>query len=206
MIVNNCEQYSDEWYKFRLGKPSSSSFSKLITSTGAASKSMQAYAQKLAGDLFAGRDIDAWEGNRFTERGHEIEEEARSYYSMMFDKEVIQVGSVSDTMGRWITSPDGMVDEDGVLEVKCLPKNHIAALLYYKKMHGKAPPDYIQQTQGQLFVTEREYVDLLYYHSDLPKIVIRQYPDEKIQTALEKQLKACITERNLTLNILKEIA
>ena len=205
MIVNNCEQYSDEWYKFRLGKPSSSSFSKLITSTGAASKSMEAYAQKLAGDLFAGNDIDAWEGNRFTERGHEIEEEARSYYSMMFDKEVIQVGSVSDTMGRWITSPDGMVDEDGVLEIKCLPKKHIAALLYYKK-NGKAPPDYIQQTQGQLFVTEREYVDLLYYHPDLPKIVIRQYPDEKIQTALEKQLKACITERNLTLNILKEIA
>ena len=124
---------------------------------------------------------------------------------MMFDKEITQVGSVSDTMGRWITSPDGMIDENGVLEIKCLPKNHISALLYYSK-HGKAPPDYIQQTQGQLFVTEREYVDLLYYHPDLPKIVIRQYPDEKIQTALEQQLKACITERNLTLNILKEIA
>jgi len=202
-MINYCEQYSDEWYAGRLGKPSSSSFSKLVTSTGAESKSMIPYAQKLAGDLFAGKEIDAWEGNKYTERGHEIEAEARAYYSMVNDVEVEQVGFITDAMGRWLCSPDGLIGDDGILEIKCLPKLHIAALLYYQK-NGKAPTDYIVQTQGQLFISGRKWVDLEYYHPDLPKIIIRQYPDKKIQAALEKQLMACIAERNITLKILQE--
>ena len=205
MITLEADQYSPEWYQFRIGKPSSSSFSKLITSTGAPSKSMEKYAQKLAGDLFAGEDIDAWEGNKFTDRGHAIEDEARAYYSMMFDVEVEEVGSIGDDLGRWLCSPDGLIGDDGMLEIKCLPKLHTEALLYYHK-NKKAPPTYIPQVQGQLFITGREYVDLLYYHPMLPKKVIRQYPDDKIQAGLEKQLKACIVERNITLKILKEMA
>jgi hypothetical protein len=205
MKILAADQYSPEWDAFRLGKPSSSSFSKLVTSKGAASKSMVPYAQKLAGDLFCGEPIDAWEGNQYTERGHEVEDEARAYYSMMNDVEVTQVGSISDDMHQWLCSPDGLVGDHGILEIKCLPKLHIAALLYYKK-NNRAPTDYIAQTQGQLLITERKWVDLLYYHPKLPKLTIRMIPDLTIQTGLKAQLKACVIERNITLKILKEFA
>ena len=205
MRVLEAEQYSDEWWAFRLGKPSSSSFSKLITSKGVASKSMVPYAQKLAGDLFAKEETDPWGGNKYTDKGHEVEPEARAYYSMMNDIEVTQVGSISDDMQQWLCSPDGLVGDHGILEIKCLPKLHMAALLYYNK-HRRAPTDYIAQTQGQLLITGRKWVDLLYYHPKLPKITIRMIPDATIHAGLREQLKACIIERNLTLNILKEFA
>jgi len=201
MIIHDVEQNTPEWLLLRSGMPTASEASQLVTSTGEPSKSMQGYAQQLAGDLYAGKPINAWEGNKYTERGHEIEDQARLAYAMR-GGEITRPGFITDDLKRWGCSPDSLVDDDGMLEIKCLPKQHIKALLYFKK-RGKAPPEYIVQPQMQMMVAERKWVDLFFYHPDLPSLTIRMVPDQKIMASLKSQLAACIAERNLTLKILE---
>lgn len=201
MIVLNVDQNTDEWSDYRIGIPTASDFSKLVTSSGEPSKSMADYAIVLAGNRFAGRSLDAWGGNYHTERGHEIEPEAKDWYSFSTGVEVESIGFVMDDDKQWGCSPDGYVGE-GLIEIKCLSaKEHIKALLYYKK-HEKCPTTYVPQTQGQMLICERPWNDLLFYHPHLPKLIIRQYPIKKVFEGLKSQLIRVIEERD---RILKEL-
>lgn len=201
MIIHDMEQGTDEWFAARLGVPTASKAASLLTTLLKPSKSLVPYAQKLAGDLYAGKDIDAWEGNIYTARGHEVEEEARLAYAMR-GTPVDTVGFITDQTGFWGCSPDGLVGDEGLVEIKCLPKKHIGALMYYNK-HKKAPPDYLMQCQMQMLVTNRAWCDLYYYHQDLPALCIQVQADYETQVALTEQLNLCIHERDRTLSILE---
>ena len=160
MKIHDVEQNTPEWEVLRAGKPTASCFDSLVTSTGAPSKSMQGYAIELAGEMYAGRPLDTWNGNKYTDYGHEIEDEARLAYEMRTGNTVEQVGFITDDLELYGCSPDGLVGDDGMAEIKCLPKKHIPSLLYWKK-HGKAPPERIAQTQGQIMIAERKWCDLV---------------------------------------------
>jgi len=193
-------QYSDEWWSERLGKPSASNASKLVTSSGAPSKQMEDYAIDLAADLYAGEVCDAWGGNQATQRGTELEPEARSFYEFSSGNDVVEVGMFSD-MGA-VVSPDGCIGDDGLLEIKCLSgRNHIKAQLYYKA-NSKPPTIYIAQVQMQMLVSGRKHVDLLFFHPLLPSLKIRVYPDAKVIAGLKAQIKACNKLRDETLAVL----
>ena len=203
MIIHDFEQNSPEWEQARCGIPTASAFSNLITSTGAESKSMKDYARVLAAEKFAGHPITGWEGNKYTQRGHELEDHARNEYEFLTGNETTVVGFVTDDLGRYGCSPDRFVG-DGVLEIKCcIPKEHIKKLEYYAK-HGKPPTEYVAQIQGEMFVCEKKWVDLVFYCPDLPTLIIRQTPDPKIVSALKRALAAVEAERNLVLKFLKE--
>jgi len=203
MKLHSVEQNTPEWLALRAGMPTASAYKQLITSTGSASKSMTSYAQELAGEMYAGRPLDTWTGNQYTEYGHQTEEEAALAYALQSDGEVTNGGFVTDDYETYGCSPDGFVGMDGLVEIKCLPKKHIDVLLYWKK-HHKCPSDYVAQVQGQLFVTGREWCDLFFYRPFLPSLVIRCHPDQAIFTALEAQLQSCIEERDRILKILRE--
>jgi len=203
MKIHNVEQNTPEWEALRAGKPTASNFSKLITSTGTPSKSMKPYAIELAGELYAGRPLDTWNGNKYTEYGHEIEELARLAYEMGTGTTVERVGFVTDDLERWGCSPDGLVGDDGMVEIKCLPKEHIPTLLRWKR-DGKTPPGRIAQTQGQMMIAERKWCDLMFYRPGLPRLIIRQFPDPGIIEPLKAQLLAVIAERNLIHKTLQE--
>ncbi len=81
MIIHPVEQNTDDWVKLRAGLPTASSFKSIITSQGLPSKSLPTYAAKLAADKYAGEPLDSFEGNVWTERGHELESDARDLYS-----------------------------------------------------------------------------------------------------------------------------
>lgn len=196
IIHSDIEQGSEAWFALRAGKPTASCFDKLITSTGEPSKSMAGYAITLAGELYAGKPLDAWEGNSYTERGKLLEDEARKMYAFLHDAEPQQIGFVTDDAGTYGCSPDSFLGDDGMAEIKCLKaENHIKAILYYRK-HKKCPPDYVQQVQGQMFVCERSFCDLFFYHPDLPRLTIRQERDDVIIAALKAQIAAVIVERD----------
>jgi YqaJ-like viral recombinase domain len=204
MIHHQFVQGTPEWFASRAGIPSASNFDKLITSTGEPSKSMLGYAITLAGEKFAGKPLDAWEGNAYTERGNLLEDDARKMYAFLNDVEPEQVGFITDDTGTYGCSPDSLIGDDGTFEAKCLKaENHIKAILYFKK-NGKVPPDYVQQTQGQLLVTGRKWCDLFFYHPDLPRLCIRQTPDEVLTAALLLQIDAVTKERDRILATLKE--
>jgi len=203
MIILDFEQRSPEWYAARCGIPTASEFSKLITSKGEPSKSLEGYALTLAGELFAGEPLEVWEGNQWTERGKELEGEAIHLYEFANDFKVESVGFVTTDDRLAGCSPDGLVGEDGMVEIKCLkPENHISAILYYEK-HGKCPTTYIQQVQGQMLICERKWCDLIFYHPKLPMLTIRQEPDDKLWDALNQGITDVITERDRVVAALK---
>ena len=204
MIHHQFVQGTPEWFAARAGIPSASNFDKLITSTGEPSKSMPGYAITLAGEKFAGKPLDAWEGNAYTERGKLLEDDARQMYVFLNDVELQRVGFITDDSGLYGCSPDSLIGDDGMLEIKCLKaENHIKAILYYKK-HQKLPPDYVQQTQGQLLVVGRKWCDLFFFHPDLPRLCIRQTPDDVLHAALLLQINAVTVERERILSDIKD--
>lgn len=203
MKVHVIEQRSDAWYSLRLGMPTASAFAKLVTSRGEPSKSAPTYAITLAAEVFAGKPVDAWQGNEWTERGRDLEDEALRLYEFTSDTAVERVGFVTDDDQAVGCSPDGLVAVDGLVEVKCLKaENHIKAILYYQR-YGRCPTDYVQQTQGQMMVCERAWCDLVFYHPDLPQLIVRQEADKALFAAIWAGIEKVCDERDTVLAALR---
>lgn len=203
MIIHNVEQGSGEWFVIRAGKPTASKAKSLVTSQGKESKSMPEYAIELAGELYAGEPLDAFQGNSWTERGTELEDQARSLYELVNNCNIEQVGFITDDNNLYGVSPDGLIGDDGDLEIKCLKAtNHIKSLMYFKK-NDKPPTDYVSQCQMRLFVTGRKWVDLFFYHPDLPEFTIRILPDLGFHRVLQQQLDRVLIERDRVLKIIE---
>ena len=205
MIIHDCEQGTETWHKLRAGIPTASCASNLVTSTGKPSTSLADYALTLAAEKYAGKVVDGFGGNKYTERGKELEDAARTDYEMTNQIEVQQVGFITDNLMRYGCSPDGLVSSDGGFETKCkIAKEHIKALLYYRSTK-KTPTEYVAQPQMCMFVTGRTYWDLHLYHPDLPSVTIRQYPDKEFFKILKKQISLVCVERDEILAKLKLI-
>jgi hypothetical protein len=205
MRLHDVEQRSPEWYRLRLGIPTTSEFSSLVTPTGKPSKSASEYAVTLAAELFIGRQI-GWDGNGWTERGREMEHQAVSLYEFANDCELHRVGFITDDDGTVGCSPDGLAGDDGMVEIKCLKaENHVRAILHHQA-HGTCPSDYVPQTQGQLLICQRRWCDLVFYHPELPMLTIRQEPDPNIQAVLQEQIPVVIKERDRVLVALRSQA
>lgn len=204
MRVHNVEQRSDAWRLLRAGKPTASEFSKLVTSTGEISKSLPKYAMILAGEMFARKPLEGFEGTAWTERGQEMEAEAIRAYQFTADCEVDSVGFVTDDDERLGCSPDGLIGDDGGCEVKCLKaENHINAIFYYEK-NGRIPPDYVQQIQGSLMITGRRWWDAIFYYPDLPLLIVRQVPDIRLHACLQNAISLVCAERDQVLAALRK--
>lgn len=202
MKIHDVQQRSDAWYALRAGMPTASEFSKIVTSKGEPSKSASGYALTLAAELFAGKPVDSWEGNAWTERGREMETRAIELYEFAHDLDIVGVGFVTDDGGLMGCSPDGFIGEAGLVEVKCLKaENHVKAILYFQK-NGRSPTDYIQQAQGQMMICEREWCDIVFYHPELPMLVIRAEPEKAVQDALRERIPPLRAERNTILEAL----
>ena len=205
IIHKDIIQGSQEWLNLRAGLPTGSNAKKLVSSTGQLSKSLTEYAVELAGDMFAGEPLDSFDGNAWTDRGTELEDSARSMYELINDCEVVEIGFITDDDIKFGASPDGLINDDGMVEFKCLKAtNHIKAIMYHKKNH-KAPTDYISQVQMQLFVTGRKWCDLMFFHPSLPELIIRIEPDLSFHEVLKHQLEAVIIERDNIIKLLKEV-
>jgi hypothetical protein len=195
MIIHDVEQGSSEWLMLRSGLPTASNFSKMVTSTGKLSKSIDDYALSLACDLFAKKPLDEWLGNQWTDRGTELEPDARSMYEFQKDCTVAEVGFI--TNDGWGCSPDGLIDDDGMVEFKCLKaENHVKTILDYNRTNN-IPTKYIAQVQGQMLIAERQYCDLVFYHPDLPIKIIRVVPDSIIINGLLEAQAKVLNKRDL---------
>jgi hypothetical protein len=206
MIIHDVEQGTDEWHALRAGRPTSSEFSKLITGTGKPSTSLKDYANKLATESYLasiGKKIESsWKGNQYTDRGHELEPVSRAEYEMLYQTPVQEVGFITDSLMRWGASTDGLVADDGVVEFKNLIETTFFSAVVYWQQNGRTEPKYKPQAQGELFVTERKWLDLILFNPEYPEPIIeRIYPDAQYQATLKTQLALCIAERDKLLKI-----
>lgn len=177
MIIHDIEQRSEEWHKLRNRMPTSSEMHMLIT---AKKKQLSTQSKSLVLRKIAQRESGEYDDPAMSyamQRGIELEPIAREVYKQNFAPEidVREVGFVSNRMelGEIGASTDGFVGEDGILEIKCLTnENHMKILLA-----SDPAEDYWLQLQTELFVTDRKWCDLFFYHPNMPSRRYRVFPD-----------------------------
>ena len=183
MIRHSHDQYSEEWWEARRGLPTSSQFSRIVKSNGDPSTQRKAYLYECAAVRITGIYKESFTSAAMQE-GHDREELSRWIYAMDRECIVDEVGFCISDCGRWGASPDGLIGEDGLLELKNPSAHtHVGYLL-----DGKLPTDYVQQVQGELFVTEREWADFCSYSPKLPLFIVRVNPDAEFLRKLEAAL------------------
>lgn len=197
MRIHDVEQGTPEWLALRAGKPTSSEFSKIITGTGKPSDSFDDYALVLATEKYLGGPIDdGFQGTWQMRRGNQLEPLSAAEYEMERQVKINHVGFITDDLMRWGTSTDGLIGEEGVVEFKNLIAKSFVQLLLKLKKNNVTPASYIPQIQGELFVTGRQWCDIVFSHPQFEPIIHRHYPDLEYHKILERQLKKVITERN----------
>lgn len=171
--VHHMPQGTPEWFAVRKGIPTASQFATIMAKgrSGEPSKTRLTYLYKLAGERLTGEPMDSF-SNVHTERGHEMEPQAREFYAFLRECEPEQIGFV--TNGAKGCSPDSLVGESGMLEIKTkLPHLLIAA-----HEQGGFPAEHYAQCQGQLWVAEREWVDLVCYWPRMQPLIVRTTRDD----------------------------
>lgn len=183
MRIVECDQKTPEWFKSRCGIPTASNFDKLVTSEGKQSKQRGKYMSQLAGERVCGVAEESYQSAAML-RGIEVEEEAKDFYEFTTGSTIKKVGFCLSDCGKYGASPDGMVGEDGLVEIKCPTLAvHVGYLL-----EDRLPTDYVQQTQGQLYVTGRKWCDFISYYPSIRPLVVRVYPDVNFHKLLEIEL------------------
>lgn len=174
MIRLDVVQGTSEWAAARLGIPTASAFSKIITpKTGKLSDQSEGYMWRLLAEQLLGVPMDdATSG--FMERGTILEKKAVSFYELQRDCTIDRVGFVLRDDRRVGCSPDGLVGDKGLIEIK-VP----SAPVHVGYMLGEAVAEkYRCQVQGQLWLCERDWIDTESYSPDLPTVIVRQHRDD----------------------------
>ncbi len=172
-------QGTEEWKQARLGIPTASQAARLITpKTLKPSSGRGAYLAELLAEWSLGHPLDAF-ASEWMERGTAQEPEAINWYAFEHATEVERVGfCLGEGFG---CSPDGLVGEDGGVEIKCPSiQKHVG---YWLTDGASLYDDYKAQVQATLWVTGREWWDLISYNPDFPSVVVRIKPDAKFSEA-----------------------
>jgi len=187
MQIFDCQQGSREWFEARMGIPTASQFSAVMANGkgGAESKTRKTYMYKLAGEILTGEPMDSF-SNTHTERGHEMEPEARRYYAFQQDADPQLIGFIRNTSAG--ASPDSLVGNNGLLEIK----TKLPHILLDVIERGDFPTEHKAQCQGQLWVAEREWIDLVCYWPKMPCHIVRAYRDDDYI----KQITAAVDQFN----------
>ena len=173
--IIECEQGTDEWLRARMGMPTASEFATVMANgkDGGASKTRRTYMLKLAGEILTGQPMDSYT-NAHMERGKVMEDETREYYSFVTGAELTRVGfAVNDDL-RCGCSPDSLIGDSGMLEIK----TKLPHLLIDLTLKNEFPPEHKAQCQGGLWVLEREWIDVAVYWPGLPLLKKRAVRDE----------------------------
>lgn len=203
MERHDVEQGTPEWFALRAGRPTASNFKSIITSQMKPSTTLSTYAAQLAAEAFAGKPLEDWQGNEWTQRGTDLEPQARDMYAFLREP-VEQIGFIVNHDAG--CSPDGLVGDCGLVEIKCLsPKQHVLALAYFER-HKRVPPDYVPQIMGQMLICDRAWCDMFFFHPELPPLIARTERDAKFDAALLAQIRDVCAERDELLGVLRRAA
>lgn len=171
--IFDCEQGSEEWFAARLGIPTASEFASILSPgrRKAESKTRLTYLLKLAGEIIT-QDRMAAATSRSLERGKALEPEARDFYAFTTDAELTSVGFIRN--GRKGCSPDSLVGADGLLEIKTADPHVMAGII----LADEFPEEHKAQCQGNIWIAERDWIDLCVYCPKMPRFVKRAARDE----------------------------
>ncbi len=180
-VFADIEQGTPEWLEIRKGLPTASMFKEVMAKKGPRGgipKGRQTYMYKLAGEIISGEPMDNYV-NANMDRGSERESEGRDLYAFLRDVEPVQVGFIRN--GNCGASPDALVADDGMIEIK----DAFAHIQIARLLNGELPPENKAQCQGQLMVSQRQWVDFMSHSRGLPPLIVRVERDEKYIAGLK---------------------
>lgn len=179
-LGHEIRQGSSTWWALRCGKPTCSELHKVMTPAKREySKAAHAYIADLLAEQMLGEPLE-WGSTEWTERGTELEAKARAWYELERGVEVQRVAFITNDEGDEGGSPDGLVGEDGILEIKCYgASHHMRCLLGLEDIASPL------QVQGLLRLTGRKWVDVLAWNPKLPPKLARVWRDDAFIDALD---------------------
>ena len=190
IIIDDIEQGSPEWYATRCGVLSSSEFKRIITLEGDRSADTGIIPEK-AIERITKQPYSTFESYDMR-RGTALQPEATTSYEFLQGVTVRQIGFCFLNEDRNIgASTDGLINSGGVFEVKA-PKG--TTHVKYTFDNDALVKEYKQQVQGELYVTEREWVDLMSYYPGLSSVIIRVYRDEPYIKKMAQFLKDAVEQ------------
>jgi exodeoxyribonuclease (lambda-induced) len=179
MKIHNIEQGTAEWHEVRKLKMTGSN----ATAIGNCGAGLKTYMKKLIIESISRKKHYT---NEDIERGHELEPIARSMYEFEKGVEVVEVGFIE--LNQYVgISPDGLVNEDGMIECKARnDEKHFDILL-----SNEAESGVIWQMNMCMYVANREWCDFISFNPNFKKslFVKRYYRDAEKIEAIKKGLE-----------------
>lgn len=185
-------QGTPEWKQLRCGKITGSKIADVMSKgkKGAESTGYANYRAQLACERLTGCVTDTY-SNGFMQRGNEDEAAARLCYEFLTGNEVQQVPFIKHpTLDFAGSSPDGLIGEDGHIEIKRkIPAIHAAYIL-----KNEVPAEYRKQMMFQLACSGRKWNDFVSYCPEMPEelqiFIVRMHRDEELITEIETAVVA----------------
>ncbi len=183
MRIIEVVQRSEEWERWR-NRPTASEFGSFITpARGDYSAQASKYAAKIVCKQ-RGTYVEkpptfamAW--------GTEQEPNAKLAYTKQTGHEITEAGFIiPDGTDSYGGSPDGLVGDDGLIEIKC-PEDVTLAMYH---ADGEFPVQYKPQVQGLLLISGRAWCDFYVFHPQLTPFLMRILPDEEYQAKIAEGL------------------
>ncbi len=196
MIPEELTQRTEAWWNVRAGKVTASRIGDLMATTrngwGAARKR---YFDEILSERLTGKSIIKRVAS--LDWRAELEPEARIAYEFYTDNSVREVGFIPHPeIENAGASPDGYVNDDGILEIKALDAiNHVALL-----NGGPIDNAYLAQMQFGLTCSRRAWADFLAYNPQMPeelKVIIKRIErDDHAISKIESAVREFLAEIN----------
>jgi putative phage-type endonuclease len=200
------EQRSPEWHAARLGRVTASRVADIIAKTKSGYSTSRAnYMAELVCERLTGKQGDFYQ-NAAMVWGTETEPMARSAYEAHSGNLVTETGLVLHTsIADAGASPDGLIDEDGLVEIKCPnTSTHIDTLL-----DEKVPSKYVTQIMWQMACTERKWCDFVSFDPRMPEhmqlFVKRIERDDDMIVELEREVEKFLVELEYKITTLDQL-
>lgn len=212
--IKNDLQQVPEWYLQKLGRFGCSQFYRLMTEpklkadkeAGNLSQGAMTYIYECVAERLTGKKAKEDFTSKFTDWGNEYEPIAKTIYNEVFKVLVTDTGYI-EWQHNAGGSPDGLIDEDGLIEIKC--PYTITSHLEHKLLPITEKPDYYWQCLGYLLITGRKWIDFISYSPNYPgklQLVHKRITYAEVEMDL-KRLEQKLIKANLvfteTLNKLK---
>lgn len=189
------EQRTDEWYAARLGKVTASRVADIIAKTKSGYSTSRAnYMAELVCERLTGKQGEFYQ-NAAMAWGTNTEPMARAAYEAVEGALVVEVGFVSHpTIQMAGASPDGLIEEDGLVEIKCpITATHIDTLLTQT-----VPGKYMTQMMWQMACTGRQWCDFVSFDPRMPEhmqLFIKRVPrDNNMIIELEREVERFLAD------------
>lgn len=194
-VFKDLEQGTQEWLDARCGIITASEMKSVMAKGSGATR--KTYMYKLIGERITGEPTQSY-SNAHMDRGHEHEPIACGLYQDSTGLEVDHVGFIKNHGVGY--SPDGLVGEDGCIEIKS-KLAHIQAELLDK---DKVPSEHLKQIHCGLWVSGRQWLDFISYCPGMPLFVKRVERDQTLIDEMKAATELFYSELETTLTRIME--